>query len=229
LHPRERAQDTPKIDARCSFHPFTCSLTHSLTHSGHTADTSTRLFSLGCCARICTSTHVLLTTLSGVALQPAQREHVRSRVAVAPVDHFATTRYVRIAVLNRRQTFCMYVCVLETSWRRIRAACVERMIIALRFVAHALPAHTAYYCLTTGTHERQTSADETRLSSTWAAQSQRSCTREGVAGQRHLWHASTTIAGAARLHMLCISHGCAVSSHLALRNTLTATLTQRHP
>ena len=46
----------------------------------------------------------------------------------------------------------MYVCVLGASWRRVRAACVELMVIALRFVVHVLPAHAAHYCLTTGTH-----------------------------------------------------------------------------
>jgi hypothetical protein len=70
---------------QCVKKTFVSTLAHSLTLVLITVGTSTRLFSLGYCARISTSTHVLLTTLFGVALQPAQREQVRSRVAVAPV------------------------------------------------------------------------------------------------------------------------------------------------
>ena len=166
----------------------------------------------------------MLTTLSGVALQP--REQVRSRFRVAPVDHFATTK-VRADCFSIfvRPFACTCVC-----WSR--SVVEEGARGVCRAHGHSLAlcgaCASCSRCALLSHHRHPRTTDETRLSSTWAAQSQRSCTREGIAGQRHLWQASTTIAGAARLHMLCISHGCAVSSHLALRNTLAATLTQRH-
>jgi hypothetical protein len=59
------------------------SLTHSLwSHCWHL---HTSVLPRLLCAHLHKHTHVLLTTLFGVALQPAQREQVRSRVAVAPV------------------------------------------------------------------------------------------------------------------------------------------------
>jgi hypothetical protein len=144
---------------------FTQSLVHSLTHLlwSHCWHLRTSVLPRPLCAHLHRHTRLAHNTFwRGTAT--AWRGQVRSRFRVAPVDHFATTK-VRAdcfslgLLLNLRQTSCMHVCVLGASWRRVRAACVELMVIALRFVAHALHAHAAHYCLTTGTHERQTRQD----------------------------------------------------------------------
>jgi hypothetical protein len=202
---------------------FTQSLVHSLTHPlwSHCWHLHTSVLPRPLCAHLHKHTRLAhITFWRGTAT--AWREQVRSRFRVAPVDHFATTK-VRADCFSIfvRPLACTCVCAGSVVEEGARGVC--------RAHGHSLAlcgaCASCSRCALLSHHRHPRT---TRLSSTWAAQSQRSCTREGIAGQRHLWQASTTIAGAARLYMLCISHGCAVSSHLALRNTLAATLTQRH-